>query len=79
MSPVRKRRPRRESKQRYLSLADWRDAHDLNQREAARVLGLTQSKYSRLERRLQFPVRDDLKRIQFVTSVPLDVLVGVAS
>lgn len=63
----------------FQSVAAWRAAHTLNQREAAKVLGVSQAYYSRLERGLRRPVEDDLKRIAITTSVPIEVLVGLAS
>jgi transcriptional regulator with XRE-family HTH domain len=76
--PKTNRRGRRSSVRAFPNLMTWRKTHKLNQHEAAKELGLTQSSYSRLERGVKIPVRDDLKRIVDLTGVPIEVLVGVA-
>ena len=63
----------------YDSLLRWRLALNLNQREAALVLGMSQAKYSRLERGVGVAVRDEARKIKARTGVPIDVLAGVAS
>jgi transcriptional regulator with XRE-family HTH domain len=62
----------------FPSLLKWREAHGLNQREAAEVLGWSQTKYSRHERRLQFAKHAEARRLVVATRVPLEVVVGVA-
>ena len=69
----RVRRPAR----KYENLAAWRRACGLNQREAAAVLGMSQSTYRRLECGLRTAVRDKAKRIMATTGVPIESLVGV--
>lgn len=63
---------------RYPNLLVWRLALNLNQREAATLLGVSQSTYGRLERGTIRPVGEDAKHIMSRTGVPLEVLVGVA-
>ena len=77
--PPKPTRPRRRAARRaYPTLTAWREAVNLNQREAARLLGFTQSMYARIELGKKIPVRDDLKRITRKTRVPIEVLVGAA-
>lgn len=77
-SPTTKRRARKNLHRVYPNLTAWRTKLNLNQREAAQLLGMSQSKYSRIERGLHTPVRAIAKRIIAKTGVPLEVLVGVA-
>lgn len=63
---------------RYPNVRVWRLALNLNQRDAAVLLGVTQSKYSRLERGVYTPVGAEARHIMMRTGVPLEVLVGVA-
>ena len=76
MSAKTHKRIRRGGK--YPNLLVWRLALNLNQRDAAALLGLTQSTYGRLERGKIRPVGEDAKHIMSRTGVPLEVLVGVA-
>lgn len=62
----------------YPTLKHWRDAQGLTQREAARLLGMTQSAYSRLESRERTPRPKRLEAIVAATGVPLEVLMGIA-
>lgn len=73
-----KPRGRRKAKRAYPNLVTWREAHDLNQHEAAAILGFTQTMYSRVERQKKLLVGDAAKRVMTETGVPLEVLVGVA-
>ena len=68
MSPVRP----------YPNLELWRQAQRLSQREAAKFLGISQTYYSRLERRTQAAPGKRAKVIMDLTGVPLEVLVGAA-
>lgn len=70
-------RVRRPTK-RYPSLRAWREDKELNQREAGRVLGISQTTYARLERGDRVAVRGRARRIMATTGVPLEVLVGLA-
>ena len=70
----RLRRPKRE----FRNLAEWRDELGLNQREAAAVLGISQTTYGRLERGVVTAVRGKAKRIMATTGVPIESLVGVS-
>lgn len=62
----------------YPDLATWRDAKGLSQQEAASLLGISQTFYSRLERRIQSARGKQAKQIMDKTGVPLEVLVGAA-
>ncbi len=64
---------------KYPTVLVWRLALNLSQRDAALLLGLSQSKYCRLERGKYLPVGADAKHIMSRTGVPLEVLVGVAA
>lgn len=60
----------------YPDLATWRDAHGLSQQKAADLLGMSQTRYSRLERGVQPARGKRAKSIMAQTGVPLEVLVG---
>lgn len=62
----------------FPNLATWRDAHKLNQREAAKLLGVSQSLYGRLERKERTATGNTAKRIMEVARVPLESLVGLS-
>lgn len=62
----------------YPDLATWRDARGWSQQEAAGFLGISQTFYSRLERRTQSARGKQAKVIMDKTGVPLEVLVGAA-
>ncbi len=62
----------------YASLKDWRTAQELNQREAARLLGVTQALYARVELRRGAPRPQRAKVISEKTGVPFEILMGVA-
>lgn len=67
------------SKQRpYPDLKKWRTAQGLNQRDAAGKLGISQTFYSRLERRTQAARGRLAKKIMETTGVPLEILVGAS-
>jgi len=63
----------------YRTLRAWRRALGLNQRDAAIVLGLSQSHYSKLERRTHAVPGKRAKLITKKTGVPLEVLVIAAA
>lgn len=68
-----------QSRQRaYISLKHWREAHDLSQEEAARILNVTQGHYSKLENGRQYPGRRLAKAISDRTRVPIELVLGVA-
>jgi predicted transcriptional regulator len=69
---------KRQSIPTYPNLKTWRRTLRLNQREAALLLGISQTHYCRLERGVYAPKRDVLKRLMAKTGVPIEVLVGVA-
>lgn len=62
----------------YPDLLTWRRANRFNQRQAARLLGISQTYYGRLERREQVATGRRAKTIMAVTGVPLAILVGAA-
>lgn len=62
----------------YPDLKTWRDAQDFSQREAADFLSISQTFYSRLERRTLCAPGKRAKVIMEKTGVPLEVLVGAA-
>ena len=61
----------------YPTLKHWRQTHRLNQRAAARELGITQASYSRMETGLQYPRRHLAKTISERTGVPLETILGL--
>lgn len=63
---------------RFKSLLAWREAHGLNQRDAADHLGITQGAYQKAEVGLVTPRRVALKRIVAITGVPVEVLARIA-
>jgi len=73
----RKKTPRAPAKT-FPTLLHWRDAHNLSQRDAAIVLGMSQSMYARYEDGRKLARGDDAKKLLLATGVPLEVLVGVA-
>jgi transcriptional regulator with XRE-family HTH domain len=62
----------------YPDLASWRAALGLSSSEAAAVLSISQTQYSRLERGLYCTKGATAKRLMLATGVPLEKLVGVA-
>ncbi len=63
----------------YRSLRAWRRALKISQAEAAHILGLSQSHYSKLERRTHALPGKRAKGITKRTGVPLEVLVVPAA
>lgn len=72
------KRVRTVSRRSYPDLKTWRTAHDLGQRDAAAKLGISQTVYSRLERRRQSVKGELAKHLMAETGVPLEVLAGVS-
>ena len=68
----------RVTERNYPDLKSWREAHGFNQRQAARLLNISQTYYGRLERREQAATGRRAKTIMAVTGVPLAILVGAA-
>lgn len=62
----------------YPTLKAWREAANLNQRDAARLLGISQTYYGRLERGVQSARGKKAKAFTQKTGVPVEVLVGAA-
>ena len=75
-SPITDRTGRRRSG--TPSLRAWRLERALSQLDAAAVLGISQTLYSRLERGTVSTKGTTAKRIVLVTGVPLEILVGAA-
>lgn len=63
----------------YPTLKAWRDAQEFSQRQAAKELGITQAYYCQLENGKQAPRPTIAKKVADKTSVPLEVLLGIAS
>lgn len=62
----------------YPNLKTWRSANTLNQREAARKLGISQGFYSRLETGFQPAHARTAKTISERTGVPIEILLGLS-
>lgn len=62
----------------YPDLATWRNDRRWSQRQAADYLGITQSKYSRLERGAGAVWGEEAKVLHLKTGVPVVVLAGAA-
>lgn len=62
----------------YPTLKHWRDAQGMNQRDAAKILGMTQSEYSKLEIGRRTPRPKRAAAIMEKTGVPLEALMGIA-
>lgn len=63
------------TRRRYPDLATWRGDR-FNQMIAAEKLGMTQSNYSKLERRVIALRGQRAKQVSAITGVPVEVLVG---
>ena len=63
----------------FRSLRAWRRAHRLSQERAAKLLGLSQSHYSKIERRTHALTGKRAKTVTRKTGVPLEVLVIAAA
>lgn len=61
------------------NLKAWRASRQMDQRAAARFLGVTQGYYSKLENAQSSPRPDIAKRLTEKTGVPLASLMGIAS
>lgn len=62
----------------YPNLKTWRSERGISQHEAARLLGISQTYYNRLERGLTVATWGTAKRILQITGVPLETIVGLA-
>ena len=78
MSNASNRKRAKRPPKTHPSLLTWRLSFNLSQREAAHILGITQQKYSRLERGIGIAVRDEARTIRERTGVPIEVLTGAA-
>ena len=63
---------------RYPDLRAWRLALGISQADAALLLGVSQTQYSRLERRTNWIKGPTAKRVMEKTGVPLEILTGAA-
>jgi len=63
----------------FRSLRAWRRAHRLSQERAAKMLGLSQSHYSKIERRTHALTGKRAKSVSKKTTVPLEMLVIAAA
>lgn len=63
---------------RHRTLKAWREATALSQRDAARLLGLSQPGYGKIELGQRHPRPALLKRIIQTTGVSVEVLTGIA-
>lgn len=63
----------------FNTLRAWRRDKGLNQREAAHILRLSQTTYSRIERGVRFPKPKVLKRLVKKTGVSIERLLEAAS
>ncbi len=63
----------------FRSLRSWRRAHRLSQERAAKLLGLSQSHYSKIERRTHALTGKRAKVVTRKTGVPLEMLVIAAA
>jgi DNA-binding XRE family transcriptional regulator len=75
--PKRLRRPQSHTRTRAKTLKGWRLLHGLNQRDAARYLGLSQTTYGRLEMGTRFPRPGAAKRLMVLTGLSLATLMGI--
>lgn len=66
------------SKRTYPNLKTWRGEMGLNQRDAAKRLGVSQPVYSRLERQARAPKPQLAKAISLKAGVPLESVLGIA-
>jgi len=62
----------------YSSLKAWRLAQQMNQREAASLLGVSQTLYARTEAKRGAPRPLRAKAISEKTGVPFEIVMGVA-
>jgi len=62
----------------YPDLKSWRDDHKFDQAQAAAFIGISQSHYSRIERRAAVPRGDLANLIIDKTGVSLKALLGAA-
>jgi len=62
----------------YANLLSWRRDLRLSQTEAAKILGMSQKSYSRLETGQRFVKGKVAAQLMDRTGVPLEVLVGAA-
>jgi transcriptional regulator with XRE-family HTH domain len=66
------------SKRTYPNLKTWREENALTQREAARLLKLSQSVYSRIENHERAPKPLKAKAISLTAGVPLESVLGIS-
>jgi transcriptional regulator with XRE-family HTH domain len=62
-----------------MNLLAWRTGREWSQRDAARLLGVTQGYYSKVENQIVAPRPKIAKRFTEKTGVPLASIMGIAS
>jgi DNA-binding XRE family transcriptional regulator len=65
------------TRRKVKSLLGWRLRHGLDQRAAARILGVSQSTYGRFETKKRFPRPSVAKRMQIITGLSLEIILGL--
>lgn len=76
-APERYRGTAAPARRKVKSLLGWRLKHRLHQRDAARVLSVSQSTYARFEAKKRFPRPTVAKRIQIITGLSLEIILGL--
>jgi DNA-binding XRE family transcriptional regulator len=59
------------------SLKGWRLRHNLDQREAARILGVSQSTFARMEALKRYPRPSLAKKMKVITGLSIEVIMGI--
>jgi DNA-binding XRE family transcriptional regulator len=74
-----KYQPRRERTTRTpaKSLKGWRLRHNLDQREAARIIGVSQTTFARMENLKRYPRPSLAKRMKVITGLSIEVIMGI--
>ena len=74
-----KYRPKRERTTRTpaKSLKGWRLRHNLDQREAARIIGVSQTTFARMEALKRYPRPSLAKKMRVITGLPIEVIMGI--
>jgi DNA-binding XRE family transcriptional regulator len=70
-------RHERTTRTKAQSLRGWRLRHNLDQREAAKILGLSQSAYARFELQTRYPRPKVAKRMRIITGLSLEIILGI--
>jgi DNA-binding XRE family transcriptional regulator len=59
------------------SLKGWRLRHNLDQREAARIIGVSQSTFARMEALKRYPRPSLAKKMKVITGLSIEVIMGI--